>query len=265
MINGKIGFIVSKVKNCTCEEELLLSRGFAKVETPQDIKKHKIGTLIVLGGDGAMLRFLHKFLNCSLDFYGVNLGTNGFLMNSLKYFHETDIVELIKKAKKYTINPLKAKITSGCVKKTTYAINEVSMLRATHGTAHLKIFINGEERLSKLVGDGMLVSAPAGSTAYNISLNGPILPLDSNLVSMMPISPFFPRLWRGGLVKDDKIIKIEVLDYEVRKVNATADFHEFENVQMVEVSVDKTKKINLLFNAFENIEEKIINQQFVIN
>ncbi len=258
-----IGFVASKVKNSTKEQEFLLSNGCQKVESVSDIKKNKIDLLFVLGGDGFMLRVLHKFINSKVDFYGINCGTQGFLLNNHECLYNNSIENIIKSSKKYVINPLKAKITNiKGVEKKVYAINEISLLRNTHNAAHIKIIIEGKERLSNLIADGIIVATPAGSTAYNLSLNGPILPLDCNFVALTPISPFRPRLWKGAIVKNNKKIEFEVNDSKTRMINATADFIEFKNISKVEVSIDYTKNINLLFNTNENIDEKIMNQQF---
>ncbi|MDD2840179.1 MAG: NAD kinase [Rickettsiales bacterium] len=258
-----IGFVASKVKNCFKEEEFLLGKSFKKIENIQDLKRNKIDFLFVLGGDGFMLRTLHKFLNCNVDFYGVNCGTQGFLMNNNKYIFEKDIFDLIENFQNYVINPLKARVknTKG-EEKVVYAINEVALLRNTHNASHIKIKINGNDRLDELIADGVIVATPAGSTAYNLSLNGPILPLDSNSLSITPISAFKPRLWKGAIVKNTTKVEFEIIDSKMRVVNTTADFVEFQNTSSVEITVDFSKKINILFNKFESIEEKIISQQF---
>lgn len=258
-----IAFVASKVKNSQKEQEFLISKGCKKIEFVKDIKTNKIDLLFVLGGDGFMLRTLHKFINSNVDFYGINCGTHGFLLNNHKYLYETSIEEIINSSKKYTINPIKAKITNlKGIEKTVYAINEISLLRSTHNASHIKIIIDGKERLSNLIGDGIILATPAGSTAYNLSLNGPILPLDSNFIAITPISPFKPRLWKGAIIKNNKIVEFKINSPKTRPINTTADFIEFKNTSSVEISIDYTKNINLLFNTNENIDEKIINQQF---
>ncbi len=258
-----IGFIASKVKDSAKEQEFLLSNGCKKIESVNDVRENKIDLLFVLGGDGFMLRVLHKFINSKVDFYGINCGTQGFLLNNHRCLDGSSIEKIIKSSKKYSINPIKAKITDiKGVEKTVYAINEISLLRRTHNAAHIKIIIDGKERLSNLIADGIIVATPAGSTAYNLSLNGPILPLDCNFVAVTPISPFRPRLWKGAIVKNNKKIEFKIDDPKTRTLNTTADFIEFKNTSKVEVLVDYTKNINLLFNTNENIDEKIINQQF---
>lgn len=258
-----IGFVSSKVKDVSKEEQFLLARSCKKIESVADIKKYKIDLLFVLGGDGFMLRVLHKFLNCNLDFYGINCGTHGFLLNNSKFLYDLDIEEMINNSKSYQINPLKAKIIDTTGKeKTLYAINEITLLRNTHNAGHIKITIDDKERMENLIGDGVIVATPAGSTAYNLSLNGPILPLSSNFLAITPISPFKPRLWRGAIIKNTSKIRFDVLDCNTRIVNTMADFMEAKNSSIIEISLDFTKKINLLFNVFENIDEKIMKQQF---
>lgn len=260
-----IGFIATKIKDCSEEENFLLNKSFKRVETVQDLKKNKIDFLFVLGGDGFMLRVLHKFLTCNVDFYGINCGTQGFLMNNSKYIFEKDVFDLIENSQKCTINPLRAKIINlKGEEKIVYAINEVALLRNTHNASHIKIKINDNERLNELIADGVIVSTPAGSTAYNLSLNGPILPLDSNSLSITPISPFKPRLWKGAIINNTTKVEFEVIDPKIRVVNTTADFVEVKNTVGVEVAVDFSKNINILFNKFESIDEKIISQQFYV-
>ncbi len=262
-----IGFITSQVKNCNAEQNFLLEQGCIKINTISDLKKYKIDLLFVLGGDGFMLRVFHKFLNAKVDFYGMNCGTHGFLLNNCRnQFEHKTIKDFISNTKKYTINPLKAVITDiNGVKKTAYAINEIAVLRSTHNASHVKINVDEKERLAKLIADGVILSTPAGSTAYNLSLNGPILPLDSNLVVITPISPFSPRLWKGAIIKNTKKVEFEVMDNDFRKANTTADFIEFKNTAKVEITVDLTKNLNILFDKNETIEEKIMGQQFYCN
>lgn len=265
---NSIGFVASEVKNTNFEEEYLLNQGCVKIESVADLKKYKIDLLFVLGGDGFMLRTCHKFLNKKVDFYGINCGTQGFLLNNCKYKlnNNTKIEDLINNTTKYTINPLKATITNvNGTKKIAYAINEITLLRSTHNASHIKIKIDDTERLAKLTADGVIVATPAGSTAYNLSLNGSILPLDSKLVVITPISPFSPRLWKGAIIKNDKKIEFDVLNSDFRTMYTTADFMEFRNTAKIEVATDFTKTINILFDNDETIEEKIMNQQFYSN
>lgn len=263
-----IGFVASEVKNTTFEENYLLKQGCIKIENVSDLKKHQIDLLFVLGGDGFMLRTFHKYLNRKIDFYGINCGTQGFLLNNYKnkFANKVKIEDLINNATKYTINPLKATITNiKGTKKTAYAINEITLLRSTHNASHIKIKIDDTERLAKLTADGVIVATPAGSTAYNLSLNGSILPLDSKLVVITPISPFSPRLWKGAIIKNNKKIEFDVLNSDFRMMYTTADFMEFRNTAKIEIVTDFTKTINILFDNDETIEEKIMNQQFYSN
>ena len=263
MAYRNFGFIASKVKSSIEEQNFLIKQGCVKIESVKELRENKIDLLFVLGGDGFMLRVLHKFINSKVDFYGINCGTHGFLLNNFKKLCNSKMDEIIENSKRYAINPLKATITNILGKtKSVYAINEISLLRNTHNAAHIKITIDGKERLHSLIADGIIVSSPAGSTAYNLSLNGPILPLDSNFVAITPISPFRPRLWKGAIVKNTKEIEFEILENKTRMINTTADFIEFKNTVKVKVIIDFAKNINLLFNKAENIDEKIINQQF---
>ncbi len=262
-----IGFIASELKETTEEVGFLLKNGCIEVRTLSDIKDKKIDLLCVLGGDGYMLRIFHKFMNAKVDFYGINCGTQGFLLNNCRHlFNKKNLSELVDNAKKYTINPLKATITNVKGKvNVVYAINEIALLRSTHNAAHIKIKIDGTERLQKLTADGVIVAAPAGSTAYNLSLNGSILPLDSNLNVITPISPFSPRLWRGAILRNTKKVEFEVLSNDFRCVSTTADYMEFRNTHKVEIITDLSKNINILFDTSETIEEKIMNQQFYLS
>ena len=205
MAYKNFGFVVSKLKNCKEQEEYLLNQNCIKIHSVKDLKKNKIDLLFVLGGDGFMLRILHQFLNVKVDFYGINCGSQGFLLNNFQNIKNRKINDIMDDVKKYTINPLKAEITD--IKgrsKTIYAINEIALLRNNHNASHIKIYIDDKARLEQLISDGLIVSTPAGSTAYNLSLNGPILPLESNFVAITPISPFRPRLWKGAIVRDTK-------------------------------------------------------------
>ena len=257
-------YIASNIKNTETQEKFLINQGCIKIEKFFDLKNHKINFLFVLGGDGFMLRVLHKFLNYQkINYYGINCGTQGFLLNNFENIKNKSIEEIAKNIKKYRINPLTAiAINNKGKRKNFFAINEISLLRNKHNTSHIRIYIDDKERLDNLISDGVIVCSPAGSTAYNLSLNGPILPLNSNFLSITPISPFKPRLWKGAIIKNSKKIKFKILDTEKRGVNMTADFIEYKNISEIEIKTDYTKNINLLFNKNENIEEKIINQQF---
>mgnify|MGYP001162805363 CR=1 FL=1 len=214
---------------------------------------------VIAGGDGFMLkkiRQLHKFKK---PFYGLNCGTFGFLMNKIR---KESLIKIIKNSKKLTINPLKLNsVDKNKRKKSLIAINEISLFRQTKQTVNLMIKIGKKILLKKLVGDGVLVSTPAGSTAYNMSVYGPILSLNSNKLSISPISPFRPRRWKGKIVSDTSIIKIKNLNIVKRPVSAVADNVEIRNANKIIVKTNKKIKFNLLYDANRSLQKKIKLEQ----
>jgi NAD+ kinase len=220
---------------------------------------------VVLGGDGHMLHSLHQMLDKLqvVPAYGINLGTVGFLMNKPK--SSRSLAERIARAKPLTITPLAMTATTGSGKQETFcAINEVSLLRETRQTARLEVSVNGKVRMAELFCDGVLVATPAGSTAYNLSANGPILPLTSNLVALTPISPFRPRRWRGAILPDHYEITFRVLDPDKRPVAAVADQQELRDILEVQVKVARDKQLTLLFDPGKTLEERIFAEQFQV-
>ncbi|MEE9434012.1 MAG: NAD kinase [Sphingorhabdus sp.] len=220
--------------------------------------------VVALGGDGHMLHVLHEMLEDRriLPVYGMNLGTVGFLMNS---WHTSDLPGRIAKAKRFAIKPLEVIInTVDGQKFTAPAINEVSLLRETRQAAKIAITVNDRLVVPKLISDGVLVSTPAGSTAYNLSANGPILPLDSPLLALTPISPFRPRRWKGAILPDRYRIILEILEHNKRPVSAVADQHEIRDVASVEVSLDRNRELNLLFDPEHALDDRIAMEQFVV-
>jgi NAD+ kinase len=219
--------------------------------------------LVVLGGDGFMLHVLHEMLDKGRlrPCYGINLGTVGFLMN--KNSHKRTIAERIGRARNIAVRPLEMRaVTQDDEEFSYYAINEVSLLRETRQTAKLEVKINGKVRMAELAGDGVLVSTPAGSTAYNLSANGPILPLGCNMLALTPISPFRPRRWRGALLPDGAKVEIEVLEAEKRPVAAVADHDEVRGVRAVEIHMDHAIAIPMLFDPGHSLDERILREQF---
>lgn len=219
--------------------------------------------VIALGGDGFMLQTLHEMMarRRPLPVFGMNLGTVGFLMN---VFRKEDVERRLAQARKIEIHPLamEAKTVDG----KTFAlpaINEVSLLRETRQTAKVEIAIDGRIRLEELVCDGVIVATPAGSTAYNLSANGPILPLDSRLLALTPISPFRPRRWRGALLPENARISIRILDPGKRPVSAVADQHEIRDVASVTVATDSTITLSLLFDPEHALDDRIAMEQFL--
>lgn len=218
--------------------------------------------IVALGGDGFMLRIMHEYMDSNIPVYGMNCGSVGFLMNEYRL---NNLLENIEEAKPAILHPLHmTAISKDGSEHHGLAINEVSMLRESKQAAHLKISIDGKERMEKLVCDGALVATPAGSTAYNFSVHGPIIPLRSQTLALTPISPFRPRRWRGALLDHKAVVKIDVLDYEKRPVSAVADFTEVRDVASVEIKEERSKAINMLFDHGHSLEDRIISEQFSI-
>jgi NAD+ kinase len=216
--------------------------------------------IVALGGDGLMLQTLHKFMNSGKPIYGMHRGTIGFLMND---FSMDGLNERLAAAHKTVIHPLlmRAHDARGNTHEHR-AINEVSMFRQSAQAAHLRILVDGQERLSELIADGLLLSTPAGSTAYNLSVQGPIIPINAPLMALTPISPFRPRRWRGALLPDKARVTIEVLEAEKRPVAAVADHDEVRSVRSVDIGMDHAISLNMLFDPGHNLDERILREQF---
>ncbi len=216
--------------------------------------------LVVMGGDGTMLHSLHSFIKDDLPIYGINLGTLGFLLNEHR---KQDLPERIAAARKYTIFPLRMDATDKHGKiYTELAFNEVSLLRETHNTAKMMIFVNDEVRLPLLVCDGIMLSTPVGSTAYNSSASGPIVPLGANVLPMTPISAFRPRRWPGALIPNTSRVRFEIIRPNERPVSASADYKEIRDVVTVDVREYKEISKTLLFDPDNHLEERIFQEQF---
>ncbi len=217
--------------------------------------------LVALGGDGFMLETLHTHMDRRLPIYGMNLGTVGFLLNS---YRVEGLLERIARATPVDLHPLRmrARRLDGAIAE-SLGINEVSVFRETRQAAHLAIDIDGVCRMPELVCDGVLVATPAGSTAYNLSAHGPIIPLGANLLALTPISAFRPRRWRGALLPSRTRFRIRVLDPEKRPVSAVADSTEVRDVTEVEVWEDRAISFRLLFDPEHNLEERILKEQFI--
>ena len=218
---------------------------------------------VVLGGDGHMLHVLHQMIDANrvIPAYGINLGTVGFLMNRQK--SSRSLAERVARARPLAVNPLEMIATTGSGAQHVFAaINEVSLLRETRQTARLEIAVNAKVRIAELFCDGILVATPAGSTAYNLSANGPILPLGSNMLALTPISPFRPRRWRGAIIPDHYEIEFRVLDPDKRPVAAVADQREVRDIHMVKVRADRERQLTLLFDPGKTLEERIFAEQF---
>jgi NAD+ kinase len=225
-----------------------------------DVPFASADVVVALGGDGLMLQTLHKTMANPKPIFGMNRGSLGFLMND--YFEE-GLMGRLAQARRSVLHPLtmRARTVSG-TKHVLQAINEVSLLRETSQTAKLQIDVDGKERLAELIADGVLLSTPAGSTAYNLSANGPIIPLGSALMALTPISAFRPRRWRGALLRDDVRVTIRVLEPDKRPVAATADHAEIRRVEEVDIATDKATNLILLHDPGHSLDERILREQF---
>lgn len=227
-----------------------------------EITKRRMGAqvIIVLGGDGFMLQTLHTYMKMKLPFYGINCGTVGFLMNE---YGIDKLLPRINRARASTLYPLHmfARRSTG---KTAHALafNEVSLFRQGRQAAKIRVSVDHVIRLHELIADGLLISTPAGSTAYNFSAGGPIIPLSANVLALTPIVPFRPRRWRGALLPHDASINLSVIDAKKRPVNAVADFTEIQDVCEVVIAEQRKNGVALLFDPERNLGERIIMEQF---
>jgi NAD+ kinase len=217
--------------------------------------------IVALGGDGFMLETLHRHIDHHLPIYGMNRGTVGFLLNA---YSEQDLLGRLARAQPVTLHPLVMRVvTMGGDLMEALAINEVSLHRETRQAAKIRISVDGKVRLEELVCDGVLVSTPAGSTAYNLSAHGPIIPIGSGVLALTPISAFRPRRWRSALLSHKAKVFLEVLEGDKRPVSAVADYTEARDVATVEVREDREIGLDLLFDPEHNLEERIVAEQFL--
>ncbi len=228
---------------------------------PAAVPAQEAEVIVALGGDGFMLETLHATLDRDVAIFGMNCGTVGFLMNA---FGEAGLPARLAKAERVTLHPLRmlAKTVDGRESE-GLAINEVSLYRQTRQAAHIAVAVDGVTRVPELVCDGILVATPAGSTAYNLSAHGPIVPIGAQLLAMTPISAFRPRRWRGALLPSTAQVSFEVLNPGKRPVGATADSFEVRDVLRVEVSEQRSVELKLLFDPEHNLEQRILQEQFV--
>ena len=216
--------------------------------------------VVALGGDGHMLQTMHRMVSTGIPVYGMNRGTVGFLMND---FTEVDLLEKLEAAELTTVRPLRMDAATADGKShSAIAFNEVSVLRQRHQAAKIAISIDGKPRLEELICDGLLVATPVGSTAYNLSAHGPILPVGSPLLALTPISAFRPRRWRGAIVPHSAKIVLSIMEAEKRPVAAVADQLEVRNVTSVEVAEDTTQSVKMLFDPGHSLAERVLNEQF---
>jgi len=249
----RIAFVASEVPEAIEAQGALIKR-YGETEP------HKADAIVALGGDGFMLQTLHRFINDKIPIYGMNRGSVGFLMND---YREDDLIERLSAAEISRIHPLSMIATDSAGKAhKSLAINEISLFRQRYQAAKLQIAIDGKVRLEELICDGVLVSTPAGSTAYNLSAHGPILPIKSQLLAVTPISPFRPRRWRGALVPNKVHITITVLEEEKRPVSAVADHFETRHVVKVDIEQARAIELFMMFDREHGLEERVLAEQF---
>lgn len=249
----KIAFLASG----TPDAELALAQLVARYG---NCEPNDADVVVALGGDGLMLQTLHRFMGTQKPIYGMNRGSVGFLMNEFSLRH---LQKRLAAARPSIVHPLLMTVlcADGRVE-TARAINEVSLLRQTYQAAKMSIAVDSKIRLKELVADGVLVATPAGSTAYNLSANGPILPLNAPLMALTPISAFRPRRWRGALLPDKAHVTIEMLDFEKRPVAAVADHVEFRSVVRVDIVMDHATNLVMLHDPDHSLDERILAEQF---
>jgi len=249
----KIAFVASDVPEALAAlDRLKKSYGAAPAR--------EADAIVALGGDGLMLQTLHTYTGDRIPIYGMNRGSVGFLMNE---YAEDNLIERLANATVSIIHPLSmiAHDVHGKAHK-AIAFNEVSLFRQSHQAAKLQISVDGKVRLEELVCDGVLVATPAGSTAYNLSAQGPILPIDSSLLALTPISPFRPRRWRGALLPNNAKITVTALETQKRPANAVADHFEVPNIQLVEIELARHIDLLMMFDPGHSLDERVIVEQF---
>ena len=249
-----IAFVAAKTKEAEAARRMLM-RGYRHV-APERAK-----ILVALGGDGLMLEALRGSIDRDVAVYGMNRGSVGFMMNE---FRARGLLQRLERAERVKLRPLEMTAeTVGGRERRGLAINEVSLLRMTHQTANLCILVNGVKRLDNLVCDGVLIASPAGSTAYNLSAAGPIVPIGARLLALTPISPFRPRRWRGALLPASSTIEFRVLEPDKRPVAAVADAFEVRDVARVVVRESRLHQCTIMFDPEHNLEERILREQFM--
>ncbi|MDB6164094.1 MAG: inorganic polyphosphate kinase [Xanthomonadaceae bacterium] len=255
MSQPRIALLASPTEEARAALALLAARHGEHAPSEADV-------VVALGGDGFMLQTLHRHAAAGVPVYGMKLGSIGFLMN---HYDPDGLLERIAAAEPAVLRPLEMQaLTESGATVGSLAYNEVSLLRQTRQAAHLAIELNGKPRLEELICDGVMVATPAGSTAYNFSAHGPILPLGSSIIALTPIAAFRPRRWRGALLKSATEVRFRVLDPYKRPVSATADSHEVRDVVEVTIRESRDLTVTLLFDPEHNLEERILSEQFVV-
>jgi NAD+ kinase len=249
----RIAFVTSAIPEAETARDALARRY-------GDVRPADADVIVALGGDGLMLQTLHKFMESGKPIYGMNRGTVGFMMNE---YREDALTDRLAAAEETVIHPLAMRAVDAAGKlHVARAINEVSLFRQTYQVARLRLLVDGKERLAQLDGDGAMVATPAGSTAYNLSAQGPIIPIDAPLLALTPISPFRPRRWRGALLPDKARVTIEVIEPERRPVAAVADHDEVRSVRSVDIFMDHAIGMHMLFDPGHSLDERILREQF---
>lgn len=252
-----IGLIADNIKLKNFDLQAYINK-YKFIVAPEKFEECDI--LVVMGGDGSLLHNMHKYIDLNIPFFGFNMGSIGFLMNP---FDSEDLHQKFEESYSNILYPLQMKIIDSHQQEyKRLAINEVSVWRKTNQAAKIEISINNIIRLEELIADGVMVSTPAGSTAYNLSAGGPILPLDSNILSLTSICPFRPRRWHGALLSHNSEISFKIHEPEKRPVNAVADFYEYFDVHEIKIKEYRKKPIKLLFDKNHTLEDRIIKEQF---
>ena len=253
---------MSKIAFVAAQTEVAVQARARLLDIYGDTAARDADVIVALGGDGLMLECLHQVLGTEQPVYGMNCGSVGFMMNE---FAEAELPARIARAQSSVLHPLRMHaITASGVVEEALALNEVSLLRQLRQAAKIRISIDHRVRLAELICDGVLVSTPAGSTAYNLSAHGPIIPLSANLLPLTPISAFRPRRWRGALLPASAEVLFEVLEADKRPTAAVADFTEVRDVVSVAVSEDRSIGVNVLFDPDRALSERIITEQFTV-
>jgi len=253
---------VSVRLGCVCSDSDQAQLAFAEIRDAYDwVHPDDCDVLVALGGDGFLLHVMHRHSESVRPIFGMNRGTVGFLLNRFK---ADGLLERVSAAPRIDVHPLtmRAVTTSGQVVQAR-AFNEVAVIRSSAQSVNIRVSIDGVERLANFVGDGLIIATAAGSTAYNLSAHGPILPLGSGLLAVTPVSPFRPRRWRGALLPQSATIVLDNLDPDKRPVTATADFRELVDIESVSIRQDFSSAVQLLFDPDHSLEERIIAEQFL--
>ena len=259
---GHAAFAPGRIAFCAASTPMATDALNRLVARYGDCALDQAAVAVTLGGDGSMLETLHRVLDLKIPVYGMNCGSVGFLMNT---FDEDDLPGRLMRAQPTDMHPLRMRaVTRDGETHEALAFNEVSLLRQLRQSAKIRITVDGRVRLAELTCDGVLISTPAGSTAYNLSAHGPIVPLSANLLPLTPISAFRPRRWRGALLPSSAQVLFEVQEADKRPTAAVADFTEVRNVTKVEVWEDRSVRVTVLFDPDRGLSERIIAEQFTV-